>query len=195
MNMKLAFPTLLSVLACATQAAESPAVPGVQKSLVVEMVISYVVEKIDVPVRTASPAAFQTPEQAVEAHFSAMWAGDWNAFLLTWDSAARAVFTEDVNAKRRDVPAVQEQWRRSLGGAQVRLINRIKFNDFVLLEYRLERPGLATPLTDTVALKKTGDGWKLTQDLAAHPILASWNAPSSRVRLSPTYDTMRCFKY
>jgi hypothetical protein len=91
------------------------------------------------------------------------------------------------------VKAVQDQWGRSLTGAQVRLINKIKFQEFVLIEYELKRSDLATPLLDTVALKKTKDGWKLTQTLAEHPILASWKASTSRVTLSPTFDTMRCF--
>jgi hypothetical protein len=82
----LVVPLLLSAFLSAMAADREPT-RIVNKTLVMEMVIPYVVEKIDVPLQTSVPVAFQTPEQAVQAHFSSMWAADWNTFLSTWGYA------------------------------------------------------------------------------------------------------------
>ena len=114
--------------------------------------------------RTA--AAYDTPEESLIAHISAMVTGDHAWWLAGWSSAAQTLMKAE-HQKLKLAPADwQAIWKQGLEGKQVRLVERIDYGRYVLLGYRLEPGPTTSSLYPFVAVNE-GNRWVATQDLTA----------------------------
>ena len=126
-------------------------------------------------------AKVDSAEGALTAHFSAMKVGSTDWFLRTWVSSSSESTKLRMFKGGKNSQAVAAQWAKNFTpNTSIELVNQVEVGSFLLIEYRFMR-GKAVELQDTVALKKTAQGWRLTQELASDPILSHWNEPTGRV--------------
>lgn len=157
------------------------------KQLIVEEIYTFRLMQYDPSVaiqfvHEPKAASYQTAEDTVIAHFSAMNAGDYSWFMETWSKESRKQMEQRNKSAQRTPEFWKKTWARVLQGGTVELLNRLESGPYVLIEYRLSAKGNEKPFQDTVALAREDGRWVLTQELAADPVLSSWNAPGLRVQ-------------
>lgn len=195
--MSKANPTCFAIFAGAlltvatAVAAQEPALstPDI-RNLIVERIYPYTVQKYTppfaLPEAAPSRGAASTPEEALACYFSSMKEGDfgWNNSCWTAESVS---LMRQLDARNRRTPAQWvAEWRSFYPARDIVLLHRIEFARFVLIEYQTRRrDGAGSVTSDTLALTKAGDGWKLTQELADDPIMTHWRSDKPRVQLPP----------
>jgi hypothetical protein len=187
---------LLAAVAVARAQAPAPAslpppkfkvAPARKGQIRVEHVYHFTAMPYDPPhVVTPAPqrkdASHATPEDAVIAHFSAMYARDEAWFESTWAKESQQQMKARDAAENRPAGFWAETWGRVLKDRKVHLTARIESGDFVLIEYKLVSvPEAQTAFEDTVVVRKEGVRWVLTQELAADPVPAFWKTPGSKL--------------
>jgi hypothetical protein len=185
-----AFPT--SAIAAQELAAMMPNYPTSQpvtKTLVVEQLHVFRLAKYSPPyllrldVKSGAPS-FATPEDAVLAHFRAMKQRDFSKFMTTWTKDSQAFMRKRDEERGRAEAFWVSAWEKALERQKVELSSWLQYGKYILIEYRMSREdGPGTVFEDTVALTRENGEWKLTQELAADPILANWNAPTGRIQI------------
>lgn len=165
--------------------------PPTFKTLIVETVHPYSLTTLQPAqpvalVKSRAAASFSAPEHTLAAHFSAMVTHDFDWFLSTWSAEAQPLVTRREKASGKTREATFASWDRMLKGREIKLLSWIVYGKYVLIDYGIFVNGQAEPVfSDTVALKPEGGGWKLTQELAADPILLGWKAPNGRLQVAP----------
>ena len=158
------------------------------RTLVVETVYPFVVTKI-LPVKVvplASPSeatSTATPEDLFSRHFGAIRSGDYGTFIATWEASATAMMAEKDRKAGRGASYWLERWRATRLGGEVKLLNLVEYGKYSIYQYRIEVNG--KPFTDSLAIVRTIDGWRFTQELASNPILTYWDAPGGRIQVAP----------
>jgi hypothetical protein len=157
------------------------------RELVVENVYVCKVMKYESPavlrlVTQPDQASYSLPEDAVAAHFSAIFAKNYDWFLNTWSKDSQKFMADKNREKSRGPDYWLNLWENVYADKKIELITRIESGNYVLIEYRLTPKGRDKPFQDTVALTKENDRWVLTQELRNDPVLSSWNAPGLRVQ-------------
>lgn len=156
------------------------------RSLVVETVYPFKLQKytpvvpvIKVPARSAMRT---TPEQVLAEMVSSIAVGDfeWNSSL--WDPKSRAAMEESDRRDGHGPAYWLAQWKPHANAAY-RLLHRIQYGKYVLIEYEFGQAGRLSK--STIALTNLQGQWYLTQDIAGEAILSSWNSPDGRVRTVP----------
>lgn len=157
------------------------------RSLVVENYYMFTVQTYEerpkiTPIVSESKASYSTPEDTLVAHHSAMVARDYEWFIKTWAPQARDELNTRNMVEKRDRSYWISVWERVITGRDLRLLNRINYGAYVLVQYELSAKEGVPAFRDTLAFKKEGDRWLLSQDLAADPVLSAWNVPGSRIK-------------
>jgi len=166
----------------------SPAAPALYKNMIVETVYPLKVQQYSpnkklVLLADQAKASYSHPEETLQAHFSAMAELNFEWFLTTWDSQSANQITKKNRELNRDSSYWTGLWKKMLAGRDVELTHWVNYGRYVLIAYRIKAMNATEKeFSDTVALTKEGNYWKLTQELANDPILTYWNAPSGRVQ-------------
>ena len=160
----------------------------VTKQLIVETIYTYRVMKYEQPVTInlltkEDQSSYSTPEDAVAAHFSAMYAGNHDWFMNSWTKDSQIKMRERDISLRRTPEFWLDTWKKILPVKTVQLVTRIESGSYVFIEYQLVSRETNQPtFHDTLALKDEDGKWRITQELAADPVLAAWNAPVPRIQ-------------
>lgn len=187
-----------SMMAAQAQAQAPEFVPAVKttpsriRSLVVEKTYLFRVLEVTPPVRLTADAypapldAASPPESVLQEQFMAMKQGDYARFMNTWTAASQNDLNARNAASKRDKAFWIAKWRELLPGKAIELRNFVVYARFVLIQYALvdARTG-AQAGKDTVAFVRENGIWKMTQELAYDPVLASWDEPTGRIRVPP----------
>lgn len=159
------------------------------KTLVVEQVFPYTLirykplTKLNL-LKSRSEESYSGPEDALRSHFSSMHAKDYDWFLGTWSAASKQQMQLQNHSRGRDAAFWVAAWGKALSGKQIELTSWLNYGKYVLIEYRIvSGTGDTNSFTDTIAMVKEKNQWKLTQELSADPILSHWNSPSGRVQI------------
>jgi len=159
------------------------------KALTIETIAPYTVYQYTPPylikmIESAAAARYSTPEETLIAFFSSMTKGDvvWNNEMWTIESLS--LMKQRDKAEGKTDETWRKQWLDSFPYVNVRLLNRIEYASYVLIEYEVIKKADAKSKTDTLALIKRGDRWFVTQELASDPILLHWKFPG-RVQAVP----------
>lgn len=180
--MKTSFAALIPIFLYSAIAvgAEGPSLDaGEYRTLIVEHVRVYAVQKYSPPFGltrvTRDAARYDKPEDTLAAYFSSMQSGDFDWNNETWTAASVAL----MKSRDRQAGKSPDDWKREWAAfypeRRIKLISRIAYGDYVLVEYRTEPANGSGPSTaDTLALVRTGAGWRVTQELAEDPILTNW---------------------
>jgi hypothetical protein len=177
---------VLAVVPCAAQSIEVNLGPPEFRSLVVETVYPFKLQKYAPVLAIAKVQARATlratPEQTLSEMVSSIAAGDfeWNSSL--WDPKSRASMAERDRQDGHGPEYWLSQWKPHAKAAY-RLLHRIEYGKYVLIEY--ERSDAGRQSKSTIALLAHQGQWYLTQEIASEAILSSWNAPENRVRVVP----------
>jgi hypothetical protein len=154
-----------------------PAFPSserVQREFVVEYIYDYAYStyspQVTLPVVAKDLAKRATPEDALIAFYSAMRAGDFNAWLACWDDTSQKRFTEEAKTLKHD----EAFWKKYFSDAfstrkTTVLVDRIETQMYVILDTQLSGP---TPLRVPTVFKLVDGEWKATNDLANNAILS-----------------------
>jgi hypothetical protein len=170
----------------AAPALEAKLGPVELRTLIVETVYPFKLQKytpelaID-KVATRSPLR-ASPEQVLAEMVASIAAGnfEWNSSL--WDPKSRAAMAERDRLDGHGPAYWLEKWQPH-AKASYRLLHRIEYGNYVLIEY--ERSDAGRQSKSTIALLAQQGQWYLTQEIAAEAILSSWNAQEMRVRVVP----------
>jgi hypothetical protein len=192
--MKIVVTSMCLAAALCAGSAHGADPKGVERfrTLTVETVYPFKQFDFDPPLQVLSadgapaPSDGDTPLGVLRSHFAAMRKGDVDAFLLTWNRAAREQLAQAQLSGEAERTAAVARWRSVLGGRDVSLDTRVEFGNYVLLAYSV-RDGRSAKVIfkDTVAFAREQGQWKLTQALAKSPVLNSWNTPGGRVQVAP----------
>ncbi|WP_018413422.1 hypothetical protein [Methyloversatilis thermotolerans] len=183
--MKIAYSFLCSILAlhgALAVAAEGPALnAGEYKTLIIENVRVYVIQKYTPPfelTRVArAEARYESVEDALASYFSSMQSGDFDWNNETWTAASVALMKARDQQARKTPDDWKREWAAFYPQRRIKLISRVSYDKYVLVEYRTEPVNGSGPATtDTLALVRAGAGWRITQELAEDPILTNWRA-------------------
>ncbi len=189
---------LAAILGCAAAAAQPPKPvhkAGVAlgtpayRALTVEMVYTYSVTPYApalrvVPVEPAL-ASYATPEDALIANLSSLAAANFAWNNQTWTVPSVQEMEKRDKEQGETAAKWEARWKTLYVGKRFELLNRIDYSKYVLIEYRVTAQAGGAPIVDTASLVKEGGLWKLTQELAADPILVHWNSPQRRVQVAP----------
>ena len=125
-------------------------------------------------------ANLRTPEEAALAHFSAMLAGNYRAWLDLWDDEARTEMLAR-NAKRgRDAEYWRKRWQAGLKSySAFELTRRVDTGPFVIIEFRASKAKNSSEnLFLDVSLRLVDNKeWRPTQALADDVVANYWRRP------------------
>lgn len=125
-------------------------------------------------------AKYDTPEDALASHFSAMHKGDLSWFLRSWNEAGARRVQQKLTDRKRAAPDVAREWKEQFGSdGRIRLVKHGELGGLVLIKYQLVRGG-AVALQDSLVLRREPSGWRLTQELAGDPIQLLWDTDQRR---------------
>lgn len=164
-----------------------PTTPPELKQFVFENVYNYKRMRYQPPV-TVQPvirdrASYETPEQALHAHISAMLAGDFDWWLSEWDTASQAWIKERMTQLNRTPAFWREIWAKTFQ-AQVVLVERIDtgpFGPYVMLIYSIRDKGGKETLRSSFVTKYEAGRWVATQELAEDAFYHHYESGQDRV--------------
>lgn len=157
------------------------------KTLIVEAVYPYSIEGYKphrLPDLAAVTRSQQTPELTMIEMFASMRNGDWNWNSSLWSPESLKKMNARDAAAGKTAQDWLKQWRKE-ADRSYRLLNRIEYGKYVLIEFEAKEPSGKLSYRDTMALEKIDGKWYLTQALAADPILTQWNSENRRVQVAP----------
>ena len=155
-----------------------PAFPATNPELrerTVERTFRYTVRRYTPEARAALPASravadLKTPEGALAAFYGAMVAGDSAWFDTLWTTESRRFNAEHARRTGITPEKLRAAWSQGFKGAQLVLTRRVESGPWVLLDHRIERAPLP-PLENTSVVVLEDQSWRVTQELATHPLL------------------------
>jgi hypothetical protein len=153
-----------------------PSTERVQREFVVEYVYDYAESRYtpEVPVAVIPRAQVKrdTPENAVNAFFSAMETGDYEAWLACWDAAARKDFEKDAVDQKHDAAYWKQMWVKALpAGVKSVMLERIETQNYIIIDVRIPSKN---PFTYAVVLHLEKNEWKVTNDLQSNPMFTAF---------------------
>lgn len=157
------------------------------KTLVVETIYQYSIQDyspaLDVVISEKQNQK-STPEAIVFEMLSSILKKDfqWNSSL--WTKKSRSEM-EQRDVSVGDTPSKWiERWR-SFEGLSFRLMRRIEYSNYVLIEYEARRRDGTVSFKETMAMERQGSNWYLTQALEKDPILMNWDSKELRIKQLP----------
>lgn len=191
--MKKMTGTMLCVILLGASAlAHSQAVPplaGAKRytTLIVESVFPFSVQPYAPHAQLSLadvPHTQVSPEATLLEMLASMRSGDWNWNSSLWSpESSKQMAARDAASHTTSADWIKRWKQRPL--ADYRLLNRVEYGKYVLIEYEEKAAGAKKGASDTMALENIGGKWYLTQALAADPILMQWNAPGGRIQVAP----------
>lgn len=128
-------------------------------------------------------ASYSTPEASTIARVSAMAASDFQWFRETWTELGKAQIDDANRLNNRPPEFWSNVWSKTLMGKSFELTHRIETGEYVLIAYRAIGAGAGGKDLELVqVMKKEGDRWLATQDLARDPILNYWRKPDEPIK-------------
>jgi len=124
---------------------------------------------------------YDTPEQTVFGHFSAMKSGDYDWFLETWTKESRIIMRESDKKRGRSKEFWVKTWDKVLSSREPYITSRIESGDYVFIVYSLKDSNGVVQFEDTLALELAGSFWKISQRLSSDPVGIYWSVPDKRV--------------
>lgn len=134
------------------------------------------------PVKPAN-ATYSTPEEAFISQFSAMLAGDFDAWLGGWSAESQKTIQERNRTMGRGPAFWRQVWERSLKGKQINLVERLESGLYVMLVYTLTVPaeGNREDFRSMQVFRKKENKWEATMDLAEDKLFHHYSEGQPRV--------------
>jgi len=159
-----------------------PTLPPTEEALTAVNIYNYTESLFDPPLVVEQlpegVESFETPVKAMITRVSTMMAGDFDAFMETWEPESRVETAErDADLGRTPLNYVQT-WASIFDVARTTLIRRIETGRYVILTYKyVSEDGEALSEMEFPAVFAKVDGeWLASQDLARDdlPELSPW---------------------
>jgi hypothetical protein len=151
-----------------------PSTERVQREFVVEYVYDYAFSsytpQVTLPVVAPALGKRDTPENALIAFYSAMRAGDYDAWLACWDEASQKKFAEEAKTYKHD-PAFWKKYFNDVFSVHktTLLVDRVETQVYVILDTLLTG---GTPMRVPTVFHLVNGNWMATNDLTDNPILS-----------------------
>lgn len=166
-----------------------PSSPREQKQFTAQFIYNYAQSNYTpaVVLPNSINASKNTLETALTAFYSAMQAGDYDAWLLCWDEPSRAAFVKDATENHHDATYWRGMWKQAFEGKRVLLIDRIEMVGYVILDVKIvdkvegNRPGASKAYDVPSVFKNDGGRWLLTNELSSDPMLTSFMPGQDKV--------------
>ena len=162
--------------------------PAEKGQFIVEYIYNYVIRKYDPAVKfkpiTREKVSYGTPEECFIAHFSAMYAGDYEWWLSGWDKESQELLKEQDKKMNRTPDDWPEIWRKAMKDDEIKLIERVETGPYVFIVYKMfDQKGI--PTFHSMLACRIADGfWKATQELARDPMFHHFASGKDRVKLN-----------
>lgn len=132
-------------------------------------------------------------EFIVIKYLNSMIAGNYDLAISTWDSISQKKIAEEEQKQGLNLEKRLSTWRKLFNGNKVILMNRIEYDPYVLVEYRIMSQDGKIVAEEAVATKMIGAEHFLTLELAESAVIQGWKQPSKRIqRLSKQlYNSLR----
>ena len=163
-----------------------PTSPQEQKKFTVNYIYNYSQVLYTPPVQLpkTSDTSRDTPEAAVATFFSAMLAGDYDAWLQCWDESSRADFVKDSTEKQQGASYWRAIWQKGFTGKRLMLVDRIEMVGYVLLDIQVVDPmNPAKNFPNSALLKNIGGKWLVTNELSDDQMLANFGVGVNKTTL------------
>lgn len=164
------------------------------KTLIVESVYQIKITTFEKPLtmsnKTESKTSFvncelESPEDAVFAYFDAMRSADVKRANLCWSQESLLQLQARDNENKRDDEYWRQRWLRTYAtGFELVALKRAEYGAFTIVQVQI-KDSLGKTVKDDFALERVGKYWKLTQKLAADPVLQYWDSEKTRVQVAP----------
>lgn len=165
------------------------------KTLIVESVyplkIFSLSTPLQLPVKGQSRPSFlncisDTPEEVVLAYFDAMRAADIKRSNQCWAPDSLRQLQERDRQSGQDDEYWRQRWLKTYAtnSFELSVIKRVEYGVFTIIQVQIIDSQGKT-VKDDFALERTGTNWKLTQRLAADPVLQYWDSNKTRVQVAP----------
>ena len=136
-----------------------------------------------IPLKKPEQTSYQTPEDVNLANISAMLAGDWDWFLLTFSPEAQKWISNSNKKEGRTGKWWVEMWKKGFEGMRIFLNDRTESGDYVTITYFVVSPDTGRKTKMPRIFKKTKDGkWLATRDLPGNdPVsITPWPWPKGQ---------------
>lgn len=154
----------------------------------VEYVYNYTSRKYTPPIRIDYVKRDQvsrvTPEDASIAHFSAMAARDYDWWLSGWNPVSRSTLESRDRDKKRTPGDWQTLWEGAMKDMTVMLLEKVETGPYVFMVYDLRDRQGKTAMHSIYALRKDGDNWLGTVELAEDLMFHHYTKGTPKVRLN-----------
>ena len=165
------------------------------KTLIVESIyqikILDLTKPIDLPKKGETKPSFQSctsesPEEIVLAYFDAMRMADVKRSNLCWAPDSLRQLQERDSQSGRNEEYWRQSWLKTYAANtfDLSVIKRAEYGAFMIVQVLIKDTNGKT-MKDDFALERIGTGWKLTQRLAADPVLQYWDSDKTRVQVAP----------
>jgi hypothetical protein len=132
--------------------------------------------------------AKESAEDTVRAYFEALRQVDVARSKDCWTRGSIVEMEQRDRERSRDDSYWGDRWRKTYAmGFDLAITKRGEYGKYVFIEYRVtDNLPAKNVAKDSFALEKVEGKWRLTQALAADPILQYWNSDQSRVQVTPS---------
>ena len=159
-----------------------PASAAETQEVVVEQIYRFQVRQFTPPVRVKvvdrKAAGYSTPEDALVAQCSAMFAGDYDWWRAGWDAAGQKTMAN------RGADYWKKNWHDLLGNRTFVVSQRAETNGAVIYAYKLDPPAQIEALSEgTMVFRQENGRWVNSNSLAEDPVFLWWMTPGRRGRM------------
>lgn len=128
---------------------------------------------VTLPFLSGAPASWESVEQSLMSHLSAMKSGDYDWWLNTWEPDSRAKLVEADKAAGKTKEDRIKDWKERFGATQqVTLVRWILTGRHVILTYRLGTGATAALKPEIAVVLQPSEGeFKATFALDNDPVL------------------------
>lgn len=164
------------------------------KTLIVESVYQLKISTFVPPLRAPAKfdlkpgylkCDFEVAEEAVFAYFDAMRATDVERANQCWTADSLRQLQDRDRQSGRNNDYWKQRWSRTYAtGFDLTVLKRAEYGPFNIVQVQI-RDSQGKAVKDDFPLEQVGKYWKLTQKLAADPVLQYWDSDKTRVQVAP----------
>lgn len=165
------------------------------KTLIVESVYVVKITTLSQPIKqpansqlrpSFTSCSSESPEEIVLAYFDALRSADVKRSNLCWAPDSLRQLQERDRASGRDEEYWKQRWLKTyaVSGFDLSVIKRAEYGVFTIIQVQI-KDAQGKTMKDDFALERIGSSWKLTQRLAADPVLQYWDSDKTRVQVAP----------
>lgn len=137
-----------------------------------------------------SKPSFQTclsefPEEVVLAYYDAMRMADVKRSNQCWAPDSLRQMQDRDRQSGLDDAHWRQLWQKNYANDfSLSVVKQVEYGQFIIVQVNIkDQNGKITK--DDFALERIGKLWKLTQKLAADPVLQYWDSDKTRVQVAP----------